>query len=42
VTEFLVYLALVAVLIVAGVGVGILVARRLGPWVERDEEPDDD
>ncbi len=36
------YLALVAVLIVAAVAVGMLVARRLGPWVDRHEEPDDD
>ena len=26
----------------AGMAIGMLVAPRLGRWLERDEEPDDD
>ncbi len=38
-----VYLVLAVLLLVAGVRVGMLVARRLGRWAERDdEEPHDD
>jgi hypothetical protein len=41
--EALLYLALVAVVLVAGLRVGMLVAPRLTRWSERDdEEPHDD
>jgi hypothetical protein len=41
--EALLYLAVVAVVLVAGLRVGMLVAPRLTRWSERDdEEPHDD
>ena len=41
--EALLYLAVVAVVLVAGIRVGMLVAPRLTRWSERDdEEPHDD
>jgi hypothetical protein len=41
--EIVVLLALAAVVLVAGIRIGMLVAPRLTRWSERaDEEPDDD
>jgi hypothetical protein len=43
VTDLLVFVALVAVIAVVGVGVGMLVARPLGRLIDRsDEAPGDD
>jgi hypothetical protein len=43
VTEFIVVAVIVAVVLVIGVRLGMLVARRLTSWTERDdEEPRDD
>jgi hypothetical protein len=42
VTELLIFSALVAVILVLGIGVGMLVARRLDRLLDHDEEPGDD
>ena len=41
-TDLLVFIPLVAVVVVAGIGLGMLVARRLGRLMDDDEEPGDD
>jgi uncharacterized protein YneF (UPF0154 family) len=42
VTDLLIFIPLVAVVLVAGIGLGMLVARRLGRLMDDDEEPGDD
>jgi len=42
VTDLLVFIPLVAVVLVAGIGLGMLVAGRLGRLMDDDEEPGDD
>jgi hypothetical protein len=42
VSDLLVFIPLVAVVLVAGIGLGMLVARRLGRLIDHDEEPGDD
>lgn len=41
-TDLLIFIPLVAVVLVAGIGLGMLVARRLGRLMDDDEEPGDD
>ena len=41
-SDLLIFIPLVAVVLVAGIGLGMLVARRLGRLMEDDEEPGDD
>lgn len=42
-TELIPFLALVALVAVAGIGLGMLIAPRLTRWTERDEsEPDEE
>ena len=40
--DLLIFIPLVAVILVAGIGLGMLVARRLGRLTDDDEEPGDD
>jgi hypothetical protein len=42
VSDLLIFIPLVAVVLVAGIGLGMLVARRLGRLIDNDEEPGDD
>jgi len=42
VTDLLVFIPLVAVVLVAGIGLGMLVAGRLGRLMDDDEESGDD
>jgi hypothetical protein len=42
VSDLLIFIPLVAVVLVAGIGVGMLVGRRLDRLMDRDEEPRDD
>jgi hypothetical protein len=42
VTDLLVFIPLVALVLVAGIGLGMLVAGRLGRLMDDDEEPGDD
>jgi hypothetical protein len=42
VSDLLVFVPLVTVVLVAGIGLGILVSRRLGRLMDDDEEPSDD
>jgi uncharacterized protein YneF (UPF0154 family) len=42
VSDLLIFIPLVAVILVAGIGLGMLVARRLGRLMDDDEEPGDD
>jgi hypothetical protein len=42
VSDLLIFIPLVAVVLVAGIGIGMLVGRRLGRIIDRDEEPRDD
>jgi hypothetical protein len=41
-SDLLIFIPLVAVILVAGIGLGMLVARRLGRLMDDDEEPGDD
>jgi hypothetical protein len=41
-SDLLIFIPLVALILVAGIGVGMLVARRLDRLINRDEEPGDD
>lgn len=41
-SDLLVFIPLVAVVLVAGIGLGMLVSRRLGRLIDHDEEPGDD
>ena len=41
-SDLLIFIPLVAVTVVAGIGLGMLVARRLGRLMDDDEEPGDD
>ena len=41
-SDLLIFIPLVAVVLVAGIGLGMLVARRLGRLIDNDEEPGDD
>jgi hypothetical protein len=41
-TDFLVVGAIVSIALVGGVGLGMLVARRLDRLIDHDEEPGDD
>lgn len=42
-TELIAFVAVVAVVLVVGIGLGMLVAPRLFRWTERDDEdPSDD
>ena len=41
-SDLLVFIPLVVVVLVAGIGLGMLVARRLGRLMDDDEEPGDD
>jgi len=41
-SDLLIFIPLVAVVLVAGIGLGMLVARRLGRLMDDDEEPGDD
>jgi len=40
--DLLILIPLVAVVLVAGIGIGMLVARRLDRLLDHDEEPGDD
>ena len=40
-TDLLVFIPLVAVVLVVGIGLGIVVAGRLGRLMDDDEEPGD-
>jgi uncharacterized protein YneF (UPF0154 family) len=42
VSDLLIFIPLVAVVLVAGIGLGMLVARRLDRLIDHDEEPGDD
>jgi uncharacterized protein YneF (UPF0154 family) len=42
VSDLLVFIPLVVVVLVAGIGLGMLVARRLGRLMDDDEEAGDD
>jgi uncharacterized protein YneF (UPF0154 family) len=42
VSDLLIFIPLVAVVLVAGIGLGMLVARRLDRLIDRDEESGDD
>jgi ABC-type dipeptide/oligopeptide/nickel transport system permease component len=42
VSDLLIFIPLVAVVLVAGIGLGMLGARRLGRLIDHDEEPGDD
>jgi hypothetical protein len=42
VSDLLIFIPLVAVVLVAGIGLGMLVSRRLGRLIDKDEEPGDD
>jgi uncharacterized protein YneF (UPF0154 family) len=42
VSDLLIFIPLVAVVLVAGIGLGMLVARRLGRLMDDDEESGDD
>jgi uncharacterized protein YneF (UPF0154 family) len=42
VSDLLIFIPLVAVILVAGIGLGMLVARRLGRLMDDDEERGDD
>jgi uncharacterized protein YneF (UPF0154 family) len=42
VSDLLIFIPLVVVVLVAGIGLGMLVARRLGRLMDDDEEPGDD
>jgi uncharacterized protein YneF (UPF0154 family) len=42
VSDLLFFIPLVVVVLVAGIGLGMLVARRLGRLMDDDEEPVDD
>ena len=41
-TDLIVVGAIAAIVLVGGIGLGMLVARRLGRLVDDDEEPGDD
>ena len=41
-TDLLIFIPLVAVVLVAGIGLGMLVSRRLSRLIDNDEEPGDD
>ncbi len=41
-SDLLIFIPLVTVILVAGIGLGMLVARRLGRLMDDDEEPGDD
>ena len=41
-SELLIFIPLVALILVLGIGVGMLVARRLDRLLDHDEEPGDD
>ena len=41
-SDLLIFIPLVTVILVAGIGLGMLVARRLGRLMDDDEEPRDD
>ena len=38
-SDLLIFIPLVTVILVAGIGLGMLVARRLGRLIDDDEEP---
>ena len=40
--DLVVFVGIVLVAVVGGIGLGILVARRFGPLIDRDEEQGDD
>jgi hypothetical protein len=40
--ELILFAAAVAVVLAVGIGLGMLVAPRLGRWADTDEEPRDD
>ena len=40
--EFIVLGAVVAAILAAGIGLGMLLAPRIGRWADTDEEPRDD
>jgi hypothetical protein len=40
--EFIVLGAVAATILAAGIGLGMLVAPRIGRWADTDEEPRDD
>jgi hypothetical protein len=42
VSDILIFVPMVAVIFVAGIGLGMLVSRRLGRLFDDDEEPGDD
>jgi uncharacterized protein YneF (UPF0154 family) len=42
VTDLVIFALIVPVVLVAGIGLGMLVARRLGRLMDDDEEPGDD
>jgi uncharacterized protein YneF (UPF0154 family) len=42
VSDLVVVAVIVAIVLVAGIGIGMLVARRLGRLTDDDEEPGDD
>lgn len=41
-SDLLIFVPMVTVVFVAGIGLGMLVARRLGRLIDHDEEPRDD
>jgi hypothetical protein len=41
-SDLLIFVPLVALILVAGIGLGMLVARRLGRLIDDDEEPGGD
>ena len=41
-SDLLILVPLVAVVMAAGIGLGMLVARGLGQMIDHDEEPGDD
>ena len=41
-SDLLILVPLVAVVLAAGIGLGMLVARGLGHMIDHDEEPGDD
>ncbi|HTG42664.1 MAG TPA: hypothetical protein VK697_13735 [Methylomirabilota bacterium] len=41
-TDLVIFALIVPVVLVAGIGLGMLVARRLGRLMDDDEEPGDD
>jgi hypothetical protein len=41
-SDLLILVPLVAVVLAAGIGLGMLVARGLGRMIDHDEEPGDD